>query len=157
MYRLRVIQAVKRRFLPQGHIGREVVFVMFVIAYGYTSPVFAASVSPADRNVIQQRQQQLLNENQRQREELERSVTLPETVTPKTSGRTEGPCFVISRIDIDGATKLSAAAATKLTAQWLNQCLDIPRLTELTNAISDWYISRGYITSRAFLTEHYPI
>ncbi|EDX1476372.1 ShlB/FhaC/HecB family hemolysin secretion/activation protein, partial [Salmonella enterica subsp. enterica serovar Bonariensis] len=28
-----------------------------------------------------------------------------------------------------------------------------PRLTELTNVISDWYISRGYITSRAFLTE----
>ncbi len=27
------------------------------------------------------------------------------------------------------------------------------KITELTAAISDWYISRGYITSRAFLTE----
>lgn len=27
------------------------------------------------------------------------------------------------------------------------------RLTRLTDAVSDWYISRGYITSRAFLTE----
>lgn len=27
------------------------------------------------------------------------------------------------------------------------------RLTQATNAVSDWYISRGYITSRAFLTE----
>ncbi|EED9465096.1 ShlB/FhaC/HecB family hemolysin secretion/activation protein, partial [Salmonella enterica subsp. enterica] len=114
---------------------------------------FAVPLSPAERNTIQQQQQQLLNENQRQREELERSVTLPETVTPKTPARTEGPCFMISHIDIDGATKLSATASAKLTAPWVNQCLNIPRLTELTNAISDWYISRGYITSRAFLTE----
>lgn len=114
---------------------------------------FAVPLSPAERNTIQQQQQQLLNENQRQREELQRSVTLPETVTPKTPARTEGPCFMISRIDIDGATKLSATASAKLTAPWVNQCLNIPRLTELTNAISDWYISRGYITSRAFLTE----
>lgn len=78
---------------------------------------------------IQQQQQQLLNENQRQREELERSVTLPETVTPKTPARTEGPCFMISRIDIDGATKLSATVSAKLTAPWVNQCLNIPRQT----------------------------
>lgn len=114
---------------------------------------FAVPLSPAERNTIQQQQQLLLNENQRQREELESSITLPETVTPKTPARTEGPCFMISRIDIDGATKLPAAASAKITAPWANQCLNIPRLTELTNVISDWYISRGYITSRAFLTE----
>lgn len=39
------------------------------------------------------------------------------------------------------------------TAPWLNPCLDMARLTQVTNAVSDWYISRGYITSRAFLTE----
>jgi hemolysin activation/secretion protein len=27
------------------------------------------------------------------------------------------------------------------------------RINQLTNTVSDWYISRGYITSRAFLTE----
>lgn len=118
--------------------------------------VSAAPLSPADRNTIQQQQQQqqqLLDENQRQREELERSVILPRATTPVVPAAPEGPCFMITRIDVDGATKLSPTAAAKLTAPWVNQCLDVPRLTELTNAISDWYISRGYITSRAFLTE----
>lgn len=131
---------------------RKLAILIGMLILPFTT-VSATPLSPADRNTIQQQQQQRLNENQRQREELERSVTLPETVTPKTPAQTEGPCFMISRIDIDGATKLSAAASAKLTAPWVNQCLNIPRLTELTNAISDWYISRGYITSRAFLTE----
>lgn len=123
---------------------------LFLLSF---APVSAAPLSPADRNTIQQQQQQLLDDNQRQREELERSVTLPGATPPVVPSAPEGRCFTISRIDVDGTTKLPASAIAKLTAPWVNQCLDVPRLTELTNAISDWYISRGYITSRAFLTE----
>lgn len=113
----------------------------------------AALLSPADRNTIQQHQQQLLDENQRQREALERSVVLPRPVRPDDTSASKGPCFFISRIELSGATLLSASAKKRLVAPWLNQCLDIARLNTLTNAVSDWYISRGYITSRAFLTE----
>jgi len=55
----------------------------------------AAPLSPADRNTIQQ-QQQLLDENQRQREELERSAIVPRPVTPDDASTPQGPCFVIS-------------------------------------------------------------
>lgn len=113
----------------------------------------SALLSPADRNTIQQQQQQLLDENQRQREALERSVVLPRPVRPDETSASQGPCFFISRIELSGATLLSLSAKKRLTAPWLNQCLDIARLNTLTNAVSDWYISRGYITSRAFLTE----
>lgn len=113
----------------------------------------AAPLSPADRSTIQQQQQQLLDENQRQRDELERSVVLPRRVKPDTSSAPQGPCFVISRIELSGATLMSPSARNQLLAPWVNQCLDISRLNKLTNSVSDWYISRGYITSRAFLTE----
>lgn len=113
----------------------------------------AAPLSPADRNTIQQQQQQLLDENQRQREELERSASVPRPVTPDDAFTPQGPCFVIRRIELSGATLLSPSAKNRLTAPWINQCLDMARLTRLTDAVSDWYISRGYITSRAFLTE----
>lgn len=113
----------------------------------------AAPLSPADRNTIQQQQQQLLDENQRQREELERSAIVPRPVTPDDASTPQGPCFVIRRIELSGATLLSPSAKNRLTAPWINQCLDMARLTRLTDAVSDWYISRGYITSRAFLTE----
>lgn len=115
--------------------------------------VSTTPLSPAGRDTIRQHQQQLLEQSRRQRDELERSVPLPGAVTPVVPAAPEGPCFTISRIDVDGATKLSPSAAAELTAPWLKRCPDFPHLTELTNAISDWYIRRGYITSRAFLTE----
>lgn len=117
------------------------------------SPLWAAPLSPADRDTIQQQQQQLLDESQRQRDELERSIALPRTTAPATPSAAQGPCFVISRIETEGNSLLSPDVLRKLTAPWLNQCLDMARLTALTGAVSDWYISRGYITSRAFMTE----
>lgn len=123
---------------------------IMLLAPGIT---LAAPLSPADRNTSQQQQQQLLDENQRQRESLERSVVLPPPVRADDTSASQGPCFFISRIELSGATLLSPSAEKQLIAPWLNQCLDIARLNTLTNAVSDWYISRGYITSRAFLTE----
>lgn len=113
----------------------------------------AAPLSPADRNTIQQQQQQLLDESQRQRESLERSVVVPRPVLPDSTATPQGPCFAISRIELTGANLLSPLVKERLVAPWLNHCLDIAGLNTLTNAVSDWYISRGYITSRAFLTE----
>ncbi|WP_435929259.1 ShlB/FhaC/HecB family hemolysin secretion/activation protein [Dryocola sp. BD613] len=114
---------------------------------------FAAPLSPADKNTIEQQQQNLLQQNQSQRDELERSVELPRFTSPEPASPASGPCFIITRITLDGATLLSGKQASRLSAPWINQCLDISRLAELTRAVSDWYIHKGYITSRAFITE----
>lgn len=132
------------RVIPAGFA-----FVFATMSFGALS----APLSPAERNAVEQQQQQLLEQNQRQRDELERSTPLSRPTTPAAPPAAEGPCFTISRIEISGNTKLSQRDADKLTAPWLNQCLDMTRLRQLTSAVSDWYISRGYITSRAFLTE----
>lgn len=132
----------------------DYVFAIFVAALSVAfSCALAAPLSPADRDTIRQQQQQLLEQNQRQRDALERSTPLPRMSAPVVPPVAQGPCFTISRIDIEGATILTPRAASRLTAPWVNQCLDMTRLTQLTSTVSDWYISRGYITSRAFLTE----
>ncbi len=113
----------------------------------------AAMLSPGDRSAIQQQQQQLLDENQRQRDVLERSAPLTITPSPEMSAGTEGPCFTVSRIVVSGATRLTSAETDRLVAPWVNQCLNITGLTAVTDAVTDGYIRRGYITSRAFLTE----
>jgi hemolysin activation/secretion protein len=51
------------------------------------------------------------------------------------------------------ARRLLIRVSSKIVQPWLGQCMDIARITKLVNIISDWYISRGYITSRVFLTE----
>lgn len=110
-------------------------------------------LSPGDRSAIQQQQQQLLDENQRQRDALERSAPLTVIPSPEMSAGTEGPCFTVSRIVVSGATRLTSAETDRLVAPWVNQCLNITGLTAVTDAVTDGYIRRGYITSRAFLTE----
>lgn len=125
-------------------------FLLFIL---FISAAQAAPLSPADRDAVRQQQEQLLRQNQHQRDELERSTPLPQQETRTPDGTAQGPCFTIHTITLSGVTLISAKAQQKLISPWLNQCLDMAKITELTTAISDWYISRGYITSRAFLTE----
>ncbi|MBB1202856.1 ShlB/FhaC/HecB family hemolysin secretion/activation protein [Enterobacteriaceae bacterium 89] len=118
-----------------------------------TVSAWAAPLSPADRDSIEQQQQQLLRQNQQQRDSLERATPLPRATQPADTEPVTGPCFTVHSIYLDGATLIDSRAQQKLIAPWQNKCLDISRINQLTNAVSDWYISRGYITSRAFLTE----
>lgn len=128
-------------------------FYPALVLLALSQPVFSAFLSPADRDSIEQQQQQLLNQNQQQRDSLERAVPLTRPAPPEKPVPATGPCFTISRIVLDGATLIDARRQQKLLSPWLNQCLDMARINQLTSEVSDWYISRGYITSRAFLTE----
>ena len=115
-------------------------------------PVLAVPLSPADRNIINQDQQDLLLKNQQQRDELQRSLTpvVPEQPQPASSA---GPCFDIHHIDINGATLISDKKKKEFELSYVNQCIGMGKINQLINDISDWYIQRGYITSRAFITE----
>lgn len=116
------------------------------------SPAWSAAVTPAERNQVQQTQQSLLLQNQQQREELSRSVELP-TGAEKKPAPVDRRCFVIRSIKIEQASLLTARVREKLTHPYINQCLGITKINQIVTRISDWYISRGYVTSRAFLVE----
>ncbi len=123
-----------------------------LLCLSFTSGVGANMLSPADRDTIQQQQRELLQQNQQQRQELQRSLTptRPEAPAVTASG---GPCFTINTIRLEGANHLPASAQQKLTQSYQQRCLDLGQIQTLVQQISDWYIERGYITSRAFLTE----
>jgi len=124
-----------------------------VLLFFVTAALQAAPLSPADRDAVRQQQEQLLRQNQQQRDELERATPLPRAGRTLSDTQAGGPCFDIHTITLSGVTLINARAQQKLLAPWQNQCLNMAKITGLTAAISDWYISRGYITSRAFLTE----
>ena len=129
-------------------------YIYAILSVGvFSFTLHAAPLLPSDRDAIQQQQQQLLLQNQQQRDELERSILLPAPTPEKPVSSGSGPCFRIDNITLSGVTLISAKAQHTLVSPWEGQCLNMAKITELTTAISDWYISRGYITSRAFLTE----
>ncbi|YCI82361.1 ShlB/FhaC/HecB family hemolysin secretion/activation protein [Enterobacteriaceae bacterium] len=116
-------------------------------------PVVAAPLSPADRDAVRQQQEQLLLNTQQQRDELERATPLPQPAPAVPAAPSQGPCFSLTTISLTGVTLIPTREQQRLLAPWRNRCLTLADITRLTDTISEWYISRGYITSRAFLTE----
>ncbi|MFU2319049.1 POTRA domain-containing protein [Rahnella sp. PCH160] len=112
---------------------------------------YAASLSPADRDSIEQQQRQILQQNQQQRQELERSTPL--TSAPQISPQPGGPCFDMHSITLLGADYLPTGEQQKLIQPYLQKCLGNGQINALVKQVSDWYIGQGFITSRAFLTE----
>lgn len=117
----------------------------------FISDLTAAPVTPGDLDIIQNLQQQRLQQDQQQREALTQShqVELQKTGPAPASG----PCFNIHQISLQQVTLITPDEQTKVVAPYINQCLSLARINQLVRDISEWYVQRGYITSRAFLTE----
>ncbi|MCD1127727.1 ShlB/FhaC/HecB family hemolysin secretion/activation protein [Jinshanibacter sp. LJY008] len=116
--------------------------------------VYSEPLSPAERGDIELQQRDILLQNQQQREDLERNAEL--RTSPQISISTpevQGPRFLISQINIEQAMHLPEKEKNQLVQPYINQCIGISQISKLVEDISEWYISRGYITSRAFLTE----
>ncbi|KNH31694.1 ShlB/FhaC/HecB family hemolysin secretion/activation protein [Pantoea vagans] len=117
----------------------------------FISNVMAAPVTPGDLDVIQNQQQQRLQQDQQQRDALTQAhqVELQKTESAPASG----PCFEINQISLQQASLITPDTQKRLVAPYINQCPSLDRINQLVRAISEWYVQRGYITSRAFLTE----
>nr|WP_309598691.1 ShlB/FhaC/HecB family hemolysin secretion/activation protein [Yersinia intermedia] len=129
------------------HTGNIPCYLMILVSgYSYAAP------SPAERNIIQLEQQQLLERSQQQRDELQ--IITPKLMMPPSPSLSQPqPCFVISRIAYLDSTLLSSAVQQHLNSPYIGQCLSLIKINKLLADISNYYIERGYITSRAFLTE----
>lgn len=108
--------------------------------------------SPGDRDLIRDRQERLLEEQRRRIEELQQ---LPgrEALVPPPQPTDDERCFEIQTIRLEGATHISAEQQTELLAPFVNRCLGASQLNALLKAVTQFYIDRGYVTSRAYLPQ----
>ncbi|MOA44470.1 POTRA domain, ShlB-type [compost metagenome] len=56
-------------------------------------------------------------------------------------------------IRLEGSTVLDAKVQANLTTAYLNTCMGLSHINALIRAVSQWYLAKSYITSRAFLPE----
>jgi len=112
----------------------------------------SAAPTPGDQDLIRDRQNRLLEEQQRRLEELK---DLPgkeaKPQAPATPADTR--CFPIKDIELKGADSLSATDRARLLKPYSGQCLGVSQLNELLKAITDYYIDKGMVTSRAYLPQ----
>ncbi|EGH99368.1 ShlB/FhaC/HecB family hemolysin secretion/activation protein [Pseudomonas syringae] len=119
------------------------------------APAFAAT-APADtpgvQDLIRDRQDRLLEEQRRRLDELKELPGKQATpVAPATPEDTR--CFTISRIELKGADSLSPAERDALIKPFQNKCLGVAQLNDLLKTITDHYLDKGLITTRAYLPQ----
>jgi hemolysin activation/secretion protein len=113
--------------------------------------VAATAQTPGDLDLIRDRQERLLQEQQRRLEELRQ---LPGKAEPSpVAPAAEEHCFEIRHIRLEGASLLGEADRQALLAPFEGRCLGSGQLNALLKAITDHYIGRGYVTTRAYLPQ----
>ncbi len=115
-------------------------------------PVLAVAQSPGERELYRDRQERLLQEQQQRLQELQQ---LPgrEAQQPAEPVPDDERCFAIDDIEISGATLLSEADRIAILAPFADDCLGVSQLNALLKAITNHYIDRGYVTTRAYLPQ----
>ncbi|AQT91859.1 MULTISPECIES: ShlB/FhaC/HecB family hemolysin secretion/activation protein [Pseudomonas] len=123
----------------------------FLLAYLSLNSAMAAP-TPGDQDLIRDRQNRLLEEQRRRLEELQ-DLPGKDTKPQAPALPADTRCFPIQDIELKGADSLSAADRTRLLKPYIGQCLGVTQLNELLKVITDDYIAKGRVTSRAYLPQ----
>ena len=111
-----------------------------------------AAPTPGDTDLIRERQNRLLEEQRRRLEEL-KDLPGKEAKPVQPTKPADTRCFPIKTIELKGADALSERERQRLLAPYINQCLGVPQLNELLKTITDAYLEKGLVTSRAYLPQ----
>lgn len=77
-------------------------------------------------------------------------LQLPSAESPDSEAQSK-TCIHIRHIDVQGASAFAKPQIQALTTAYINRCLGLPHINQLIKAISNLYIAKGLVTSRAFL------
>jgi len=120
----------------------------------------AATPTSADRQIIQQKADEILRQEQlRDTETLKdqdlrrRPPTTIELDIEKEGepGKPSKQCFEINKIILEDAHSLSAEEKQKLIKPFLGQCIGMTEIKELLRTITNYYIDKGYVTTRVYI------
>ncbi|MDG6400612.1 ShlB/FhaC/HecB family hemolysin secretion/activation protein [Pseudomonas quasicaspiana] len=123
-----------------------------LVALAVLPPAYVLAATPGEQDLIRDRQDRLLEEQRRRLDDL-KDLPGKQSVPVAASTAEEGRCFTIQRIELKGADSLSAADRNRLLEPYLGRCLGVAQLNELLKVITNHYIDRGLVTTRAYLTQ----
>ncbi|WP_438826649.1 ShlB/FhaC/HecB family hemolysin secretion/activation protein [Pseudomonas putida] len=130
----------------------HLVMRLCVVALTMCAAKSTFAATPGEQDLIRDRQDRLLQEQQRRLDEL-RDLPGQQASPPSAPPATDKRCFPVDTIEIKGADSLSQAERERLVQPWLGQCMGVEQLNALLKAITDHYLAIGQVTSRAYLPQ----
>ncbi|MBC3364075.1 ShlB/FhaC/HecB family hemolysin secretion/activation protein [Pseudomonas sp. SWRI154] len=135
---------------PPAHRAR-LCLALLLLCFSSLIPAYAAP-TPGDTDLIRERQNRLLEEQRRRLEEL-KDLPGKEAKPIQPTKPADTRCFQIETIELKGADALSEHERQRLLKPYINQCLGVPQLNELLKTVTDAYLEKGLVTSRAYLPQ----
>jgi len=108
-------------------------------------------LAPSETDLIRDRQERILQEQQKRLDELQQLPNTSTTAKPELTDETR--CFEVKNINLQGAAHISASTQSQLLKPFIGQCLGAKNIDALLKTITGYYLNKGYITSRAYLPE----
>jgi hemolysin activation/secretion protein len=116
---------------------------------------------PAPLDDVLRLQEQALRQQETRREELRREhrealTSPPKGETPEQlelrGGVPGGPCLDTKSVTFSGVTVLGTRELQALTAAFVGRCLTLEDVDNLLRAVTNAYIGKGYVTTRAMIS-----
>jgi hemolysin activation/secretion protein len=126
--------------------------VALLVLLAATPLTARAAPNPGDQDLLRDRQEQLLQDQQRRLEDL-KSLPGKQAAPVAPAAPVDSRCFTITAIELKGAASLSDSERQRLTQPYLGTCMGVPQLNELLKTITNLYIEKGLVTSRAYLPQ----
>jgi hemolysin activation/secretion protein len=144
-----------------GSVRRIAVILTGLGACALPVYLWAQSVTPAEieraarqAEQLQRNQQQLEEQRQAERDRLRQrpaGALLPPQPAPEEGTEPPAKCITVRSVELVGARHLPADVVDPIRASAVGRCLGTADLNALLRAITGAYVSRGLITSRAYL------
>lgn len=123
-------------------------------------PAHAQTIAPQDLPTIQNQQNTIQRGHtddikKRESERRQFQDTPPDGYAPPKAqapaGLEDGACQDIATFDVQGADLIPEDVLNVITGEYAGKCLTLERINTLLADISNWYLDRGYVTTRAYL------
>ena len=104
-------------------------------------------------NKIEQTNEQkdIFNQQKKNLQNVKENKTYEMQIINVKKDEEEDSCIKIEKINVKGSSIFSNSSFEGIIQSYLNNCNGIKNLTNLVNKISNMYIEKGYVTSRAYL------
>lgn len=133
-------------------------WLLFIFAT-FLTPTLSIAQTPVGQanqtgqNIIQQFEQQRFDEKLEQTIKREKSSIQNDISVQKAPLSDEGPCINITNVRLTGITLYKLEEFSSTINSYINKCLNLSQINSLTEDVTNYYIERGYITTRAYIPQ----